>query len=739
MWQLMRASGTITTPVSLCVLLLLLLHNSCFSIGGGDTLSMNQSLLVSQTIVSQGSIFELGFFKKGTPPKLYLGIWYKKFDDIIVWVANREQTLSEQSSLQLEFSSDGNLVMFTNFSRKPIWSTNFVSPLRNSTEAVLQDNGNFVVRDASNPSTIYWQSYDHPTDTLLPGAKLGIDKHTGKTQVLTSWKNSEDPAPGRFSYGIDPIERNQFVLEWNKSKRYWSTGAWNGHSFSSLPRSEIYMFFKYTFISNENKSYTTYSTVNSTSFLMRCVMDTSGKLRILTSWVVHRWDWETFWEQPLQTKVYAFCGTFGISRENLTSRENQTSYCECLPGFEPFSVEDTKLNDWSDGCVRKTPLECQNGTNGVTDGFLKIPNTAFPENSKVLPDRSLERCRSACKQNCSCTAYARVSNGCLVWEGALLNLQQLLDGSSSTKQDLYLKLAASELPKAGGARKNLKVILTVLVSLAVLLISGGFICCLIRRKLKLMGKEDSSEDLLLFDFNSGASASANADAKTNAGNNLRRSGKKEVELPMFSFASVSAATGNFSAENKLGEGGYGPVYKGNLLRGQEIAVKRLSGRSRQGLQEFKNETVLIAKLQHRNLVKLLGCCIEQDENILIYEYMPNKSLDFFLFDPNKQGMLDWSTRIHIIEGIAQGLLYLHQYSRLRIIHRDLKASNILLDSEMNPKISDFGMARIFGGNESQANTNRIVGTLRGSCGVLIEGWSWWIQYWVKILLLLLHC
>ncbi|XP_031283488.1 G-type lectin S-receptor-like serine/threonine-protein kinase SD1-1 isoform X2 [Pistacia vera] len=141
-----------------------------------------------------------------------------------------------------------------------------------------------------------------------------------------------------------------------------------------------------------------------------------------------------------------------------------------------------------------------------------------------------------------------------------------------------------------------------------------------------------------------------------------------IELTLFDVKSIVAATDNFSSARKLGQGGFGPVYKGQLPDGQEIAVKRLLKNSHQGIEEFENEVLLIGKLQHRNLVRLLGYCVEGDENMLIYEFMPNKSLDCFIFDQSRKMFLDWKTRFDIILGIARGILYLHEDSRLRIIH-----------------------------------------------------------------------
>ncbi|XP_074298466.1 cysteine-rich receptor-like protein kinase 25 [Silene latifolia] len=183
-----------------------------------------------------------------------------------------------------------------------------------------------------------------------------------------------------------------------------------------------------------------------------------------------------------------------------------------------------------------------------------------------------------------------------------------------------------------------------------------------------------------------------------------------VENLKFDFNLIRTATNNFSSDQKLGEGGFGQVFKGKLLSGEEIAVKRLSRNSRQGVKEFKTEAYIVAKLQHKNLVKLLGFCTSKQEKLLIYEFCMNSSLDKLLFDALKCQSLNWNTRFKIICGIARGLLYLHEDSRLKIIHRDLKASNVLLDNDMNPKISDFGMARLFGADETQGNTNKIAGT-----------------------------
>ncbi|XP_057986393.1 cysteine-rich receptor-like protein kinase 25 isoform X4 [Hevea brasiliensis] len=257
----------------------------------------------------------------------------------------------------------------------------------------------------------------------------------------------------------------------------------------------------------------------------------------------------------------------------------------------------------------------------------------------------------------------------------------------------------------GGKKTQIKVIASTSAAIVVLMLFSSSIYTIWRRKILQNEDKEISQEVQLLDLGIGRIGSDPLSKITRE----EEMAMNSQDFPMIPFNIIYEATKHFSDEAKLGEGGFGPVYKGTLEDGKEVAVKRLSATSGQGLQEFMNEVTLIARLQHRNLVRLLGCCLEKTEKLLIYEYMPNKSLDFFIFDSNMGLHLDWQRRLGIINGVAKGLLYLHEDSRLRIIHRDLKASNVLLDYEMNPKISDFGMARIFQGNDNNS-TNRIVGT-----------------------------
>ncbi|XAR60356.1 Non-specific serine/threonine protein kinase [Bertholletia excelsa] len=613
----------------LCFLLLSFLTiSTSFNI-----LTANQSIKDGETLASEGDCFELGFFSSGG--NRYLGIWYKKMaTGTVVWVANRDVPINDTSGV-LILAGEGRLDLL-NHAGTIIWSSNS-SKTGNNPVAQLLDTGNLVVTENGNydnEGKVLWQSFDYPSDTLLPGMKVGIDTLTGLDRYLTAWWSSDDPGRSGFTFRLDPSGFPQFLVR-NGSVEKFRLGPWNGLRFSGMPNLKPNPIFTFYFVLDQQEIYYGYQLKNN-SVITRLMLNPSGLLQRYI-WINRTQGWILYTNAQMDNcDTYAMCGAYG------SCVIGNSPACGCLKGFEPKNQAQWGVADWSDGCVRKVKLEC-----GKRDGFLKYSNLKLPDtrHSYFNQSMNLEECRSLCLENCSCTAYANTDirnggSGCFLWFGDLIDIRDY----STDGQDLYVKMAASEL---------------------------GHI------------------------FNYGRE-------------------KEDGELPLFDLASILMATNNFSDDNKIGEGGFGPVYKGVLENGQEIAVKTLSKDSKQGDEEFKNEVIYIARLQHRNLVKLLGYCLQGEEKMLIYEYMPNKSLDFFIFDQEQNNLVDWPKRFNIIKGIARGLLYLHQDSRLQIIHRDLKASNILLDHEMNPKISDFGTARSFGGNETEANTNRVVGT----CGYM---------------------
>ncbi|KAB1223053.1 Cysteine-rich receptor-like protein kinase 10 [Morella rubra] len=399
------------------MLVVLFFFPSCTSI---DTLTANQSIKDGQSLMSKEKNFALGFFSPGNSSRRYLGIWFVEVrEQTAVWIANRNDPINGSSGV-LSINKYGNLILYDSNNR-PVWSTDV--PVQGTTSSVahLLDSGNLVLVHESN-NKLLWQSFDYPTDTLLPGMKLGLNRRTGLDRYLTSSKSQEDPGVGDYSYKLNPTGSPQFFL-YNGSTPYYC------------------------------------------------------------SWP---WPWRS--------------------------------------------------------SAAKTPAD-----------YMK----------RKLHDQSFN--------------------------------------VTSTKGSLD-------------------------------------------------------------------------------GDELKYS-SRHPDSVVFDLSSMVAATENFSPGNKFGQGGFGSVFKGQLSNGQPIAVKRLSKCSLQGIEEFKNEVMLIAKLQHRNLVK----------------------------NHTRRSSLNWVQRFVIILGIARGILYLHQDSRLRIIHRDLKTS-VLLDAEMNPKISDFGMIRMFKGDQIQDRTTRVVGT-----------------------------
>ncbi|KAL3718376.1 hypothetical protein ACJRO7_003502 [Eucalyptus globulus] len=644
---------------SIIVLSLLPLSNTA------DTLSSVQSIREGETLVSPGRKFELGFFSAGSSKNSYLGIWFVVSPETAVWVANRNNPLTDSNGT-LKISNEGELVIL-NRANSIIWSTNSTKALRNPV-AQLLDSGNLVLkeRNSLDSADYSWQSFDYPSDTFLVGMTLGWNFRTGLERHLTSWRSTDDPSPGDYTlkYKIEGLPQLEIVS--NGSVKVHRSGPWNGVGLGGMSKVSS-LIAKTIFVHNETAAYIAIE-IFKDDITAKFTLSPDGIVQtLLLKSGSTKWDL-TFSVPDNPCDNYGHCGTNGVCRVNRSLR------CLCLQGFMPRSQEEWDMLNSTGGCIRKVPLNCSRG-----EGFMKLSHVKLPDliDFQLFKSMNLKECKVECLKNCSCMAYANSDvrgAGCLMWFGDLIDIKEIDIGGYG--QYLFVRLPASELGSIRSLSKKL-VTITMASAISGLLIVGTALSIIWKRRMKSRGLP---------------------------------SGMDDIDLPLYDFATVAAATNHFSQTNKLGAGGFGSVYKGILSTGQEVAVKRLSKYSGQGPDEFMNEALLIAKLQHRNLVGLVGCCIEGEERMLIYEYMPNKSLDYFIFENDRSSSLAWKRRFDIVLGITRGLLYLHRDSKLKVIHRDLKTSNILLDADMNPKISDFGLARIFRGDDTEAETRRIVGT-----------------------------
>ncbi|KAK7317481.1 hypothetical protein RJT34_01755 [Clitoria ternatea] len=585
---------------------------------------------------------------------MYLSISIAEKDSWRVWVANRDQPIYDDGSAVLSLDNSGVLKIESEQSEEPIVLYSSPQPY-NNTVATLLDSGNFVLQQLhpnGDTGEMLWQSFDYPSDTLFPEMKLGVAHKTGQNWSLVSWLSDSIPTSGAFGLEWEPGEGELIIRR--RGRVCWKSGRFMNNRFLEIPE-EVQNIYKFNIVSNGDEEYLTFTTPNEE------LTDTEWTL-LETGQLVNRKGYD-------------------IARADMCYGHNTDGGCQKWE-------EIPSCRDPGDVFVTK-------------EGY---PNYSY-DNITYLSNASygISDCKARCWKDCSCYGFKEYHDngtGCVFF---LLNSTQGINIASGGDSLYVLVRNNTTYQTHAGYSKKWKW-KTIAMATALLIICTFFLCLALnirKHKLKEKGRKTILESKVIDLEASNVSSNVN---------DLEDDLHKRHDLAVFSYASILMATNDFSSENKLGQGGFGLVYKGTLPTGVEVAVKRLSRTSGQGAIEFKNELALISELQHTNLVQLLGHCIHKQERMLVYEYMPNKSLDFFLFDSTQSKLLDWSKRFRIIEGVAQGLLYLHKYSRVKVIHRDLKASNILLDNNMSPKICDFGIARMFA-HESEVNTNKIVGTI----------------------------
>ncbi|KAH7546572.1 hypothetical protein FEM48_Zijuj01G0215100 [Ziziphus jujuba var. spinosa] len=352
-----------------------------------------------------------------------------------------------------------------------VWSA---SPTESVQAPILQllDTGNLVLRNEKdeNSENYLWQSFDYPTDTLLPGMKLGWDLRTGLERRLVSWKSPDDPSPGDFVWGIT-LHSYPESETWKGSNKYFRDGPWNGIRFSGAPELQSNPLFNFKLVSNKNEVYYIFYLKNETAKSRMVVNQTNGYIRIRYAWNSGTQSWEVFASVPRDTcDTYGLCGAYG----NCIIGESPV--CQCLTGFKPKG----NFIDWSQGCVRNKPFDCQDKH---SSGFVKIRGLKLPDTTYTWANASvnLKECKARCLSNCSCTGYTNTNisgggSGCAMWFGDLIDIREFQDGG----QDLYVRIHASEL----GANSERKVKIVVVVLAVIFVVCGMILVAHYIRKIR---------------------------------------------------------------------------------------------------------------------------------------------------------------------------------------------------------------------------------------------------------------
>ncbi|KAL6343462.1 hypothetical protein AAG906_024827 [Vitis piasezkii] len=663
-----------TILLLLSLLLVYFLSGSHAQLQGNISLGSSFDTETNSSWLSPSGDFAFGFYP--LPGGLFLlGIWFDKITEkTVVWSANRDDPAPAGSSVNLTLTGslvltfpNGTVIQIHNGATNPANSASF------------QNNGNLVLR---NSSSVVWQSFDNPTDTLLPGQTVPSDR-----RLYSNANGTVDYSTGKFMLEVG-TDGNVVLatFRWADSG-YWWTDTIQPNV--SLVFNESTALMYVTNLTSIIYPLTTNVSTPVDRYYHRATVEDTGNFQQYIYPKVNGSGWTSVWKAVTEPcSVNGICGVYGYC----TSPDNQNVTCSCLPGY---SLMDPNVP--SKGCYPNVPpQQCSKSPSDVTNytieviGDADIVNNEFAEMTRLY-NYDLEKCRQSCMDDCYCMAATLTTDSvCRKKRIPFMNARQ--SSPSTNGIQTIIKVPVVEPGKTDGQIPGKKEPRSQMILKVCLSISS----------------------ILAFLFAAVAIYNHPIARRCRARKVLAN--PAEINLKKFTYRELHEATDGF--KNKIGSGSFGTVYSGVLNfedKEIEIAVKKLKKVMEQGDKEFLTEVMVIGQTHHKNLVKLLGFCDEQSHRLLVYELMTNGTLSGFLFAEGEKPC--WDHRAQIVLAVARGLSYLHDECETQIIHCDIKPQNVLLDSQFNPKIADFGLAKLLMKDQTRTSTN-----VRGTMGYMAPEW-----------------
>ena len=675
-------------PVLLLLLVFSLFISSSAQRNQSNVINLGSSLSPNENRTSWPSpseLFAFGFYPQGDG--FAIGIWLaNQTEKTIIWTANRDDPpVSSNASLHLTI--EGKLLLRTEKGRDKS-----ISDVPNpAASAAMLDSGNFVLYH--NDSYVIWNSFDFPTDTILGGQNLST------THSLVSSVSTSDQSSGRF-YLYMQTDGNFVAYPVNSSGEsddsYWSSGTPNSGDSVKLILSHIGVLFVSgggSDLSVRILAKSSYPSKNRTT-IHRATLDADGIFRLYlhhfgssnSSGVLMEWS-----ALRNQCEVKGFCGF-----NSYCSGIGNKADCNCYPGFEFINASNKFL-----GCYKNLSDDaCRRSKDpSILYSIVPLENMWWTDYPYLVVPMEKEDCGKSCLKDCNCGAVLYKDHECNKYK-LPLRYGRVSDTMSSTAFFKVIRKDITIQDHNPPVLLDPKVLTKSKSSLILILsISLGSISCL----------------FFVFAIYSFFRYRHQVYRYKRLLGNANLGLTEELTLRSFSYSELENATDDFKEE--LGRGSFGAVYKGSISGGNKtIAVKRLEKVVEEGQREFRAEMTAIARTHHKNLVRLLGFCIEGSRKLLVYEFMSNGSLADLLFKAEMRPV--WKDRVRIALDVARGILYLHEECEVRIIHCNIKPQNILLDETWTAKISDFGLAKLLVQNQS-----RITMGIEATTGYLAPEWQ----------------